>query len=1734
MNRLTKYFLIILSAVILIAGLCSCKDSQTDNSGNNSTNSNTSDNVVYSPYVEATLVLGDGANDDSIRILRNTYLRQTGNNIKTVSSETVQTEHEIIVGRTSREISQKAYRLLEIMSKESEEYVGYTIYSDGKSVAIAFDEAKYGVRAALIEAVEIFVAKYMTSPTLQCQSGMLEQCAFDSIDWQRKREEADVERLWELKAEQILSKVGNDETLSEYVLSELKNLYDLYNKDQKTVKWLANLYDPVTGGFYYSNSARNNEGYLPDLESTADAIGIVKSILVDYSGTLTDYFGEEISERFVSFVNGMQAEDNGYFYHPQWPKTAIDKNTNRRSRDLMSALNILSDFGAIPTYDTPNGVKGSSGRGGITATSALTLPLRKNNAVISVSSINNEDDIYIPSHLLTEDSFKSYLSTLNMSSSPLDCVKALSSQLVQIAFRDAQLEDAGENYRISELLINWLTSKQNKKTGLWGSDENLSSDSFKTLYEVATIYNSLCKKIPNSNLITDKITDFIISESDDSLNVNDLADAWAALSAVSENLGMFYLEDSDYKNNLERIYSKFDSLLENTRVKLVTLVLDDGSFKATKDAGNGKSYGMPVASSTADEGNVCATLTAIKNIWYAVFKTLNIGNVPVFMTSDRMMFQKTLLDMGVIVKNEIIESMPLDFEDDSVGAPLKDAKLTLSEATESVIVNGDKEHGNVLSIKSTNPASEDSIDIALLSSVGNATCNTVDLDMCVLAGTGDGDVLHMALYNYMYVLTINVKDGVVNLHEDSYKYTSRSYKHDLGARAKIGEWFNLRIEYYVGSRDTMRVKIFFNGECIAVTNNFYYKHDSLQSPRSSFSYLRFETVKTKDVNVWVDNVIAESNYNMYVPESNSNGKLVRNADAPDNGKTVYDFETATENSIPKGFVQTGGACGVISSNSNKMLSISKGVSKLKLPLSERGTLTNSAVVEFDAIVTADSEVGSYFVLSFNEYLLNGANMISFRFVVAEDALGKYLTFAEGNGSEEGTRYDNIRLPLGESINFRAHLFLDNKLALLMIDNTIVGVNKNVKSGFERCYMGEVAFSSSEKEATLLIDNLVCERIVSDYDAITLPSVDRELHDFNNLGGYASSGVNNYDGTVSFETSSINSYIKIPVNNRTGVATFGEVLVDVQRNEIAGEDLIISLADISGNKIISFALSASGDAVEIYEYTKNGKYPRVVYSVSASSFTIGIEYDIINADFNLLINGEYVFSTSVTYTPDSGKYKFEQLVISADGWSGFVIDNVVAETSLKSFDIPKYQSQNKDDTDELVTYEYSSFANLPTSLYNTGNFVTPEAKLSIAEMTVKGQVSRVLKYTSGTAAQDILLVNKWTKTLAGANAVAFQTDLMISAESKNLRFTLTLRASAVNACTIYIWSKDGKIMINSKNLKTADTYLDIKDGEWFNIRCEYAAPEYDYNYDGVNDVIVRVYVNGNLVADGIIPDKTSNIPSVSTVNQARLDIADGSSGEVYLDNTLYEQFNMKIDPPLPPDTDTLTFEPGVVGNSVKATTKKGSSLSVVDMTVKGEIGKVLKYVSASDVIDKLDVFVTQTKDRANAVSFETDIMISPISEVAEITIEPLNTNERQPFSLNLIAEKGGNVKLYANGIPQIVIGKSGEWIHLKIEYMNPNLDYDGNGDRDILVKIYVGESSVPTAIGYTPYSSTSHYDPVKLEMIRFGVKSNTQAEIYLDNTRFWQVSLTPDAGGKAPIVKDEEHFGNGGLDEDGWA
>ncbi len=1729
MKKTIKNILLLLVCITCAASLFSCSKDKSNGTTQNGTIQNSEETadekVVYSPTVNATLVLGEGVNPRSVSLIRSAYYENTGKEILVKDASSEESSHEIIVGKTSRDISVRAHRALEL-SEHADGEVGFLIYSDEKSVAIAFDDAALGENVAFASAIEAFVEKYMRGSSLELGKGIVYYTNFDPIQKQEERDRRERELLWSLKLSQITEKTG-DKNVAEAIVSELKKLYDIYNIDHATVKWIADLYDPVSGGFYYSNSARNNVGYLPDLESTSQALSIIELMLSGYEGTLTDYFGEEIAEKFISFAKNMQ-DKNGYFYHPQWSRELIDKNIAKRSRDVANALSILSFFGGVPTYDTPNGVKGEST---VSPVSKITAPLALNSSESVARLVSAQsDEIYIPNHLKTKESFESYLSGLNIKTNTSAVSEALYSEVPLYIAIDEVLAAEGASYRLTDILLKYLANNQSSSSGLWTSSSEDISDAISNVSGVVKIYNALGVSVTDYLYLLNTIISNIeaLEEPDE---ITDVTSLWTAFYSVVSNLKT-YSDETQIENvdfYLGQIYNNFDTLVRKTTANIALFAGTDGSFSTTRESSTGEVMGMPIALPGMDEGDMSATLLAVKSLWLSIFGTLDLGSVPIFNASDRMTFQKTFLDLGIIIKNEIKSVDPIGFEEYEVGdTPGIRSQLNSGDSKMEIVSDSSRDSNAARLYSASNKgAIFDFFYFDIMSSVTNASCYAYELDMCVLPGTSSGTFAQLYLFQDVHMISLKRSGNTVYFYENSSRTAEVNRTMDIGVTAEIGEWFKLRVEYYPALGSSTRIKIYFNDECVVVSDNFFGSHKATATPATNYSSFCIYGYQKMDMDVLLDNVISETTYKTYTVET---GRLNRNVDYPEKSQTIHGFESTGIGDTPSGFKPSGtaGAAVKADSDGNRLLSLSENIGEIVLPLDSRGVAINSALVEFDFTLAEGTKNGASYEISFNEYKYDNTAFGSMFILVKEENGTTYATVANGVSGKAGAVFENVKLYPGEKHRIGFHLFFEERVIVVFLDGTIVGMNGNVGEVM-RYYLGEIKLVSTTPavNSEILIDNVVAERASANFDEITAPDIDRVVGTFDTTDGMEFLGVSPSDGKLSFESASGNAFVKIPVNLRANSPTISLVGLDVSVNAAVSGELNISLTDRLGNVIATFVLAANNGEVSVYELTENGKYHTPIYTFKESSFNFSLEYSPSRGDFNILVDGIYVTATSVTHSWNSTAYDFEYLSVECVGRSGFTIDNLYAEAILGVFSSHSIATPNLDPVDGSFTFETSSFASMPTKLERIlGNTASYH---KIKEANVKGAVTKVLEMNCGTGSSATYSIFSKSDTKADSNAIFFETDIMLKSTTTALYLMFEIQSSSGTAFSKSITGTDADKPLNIFGIES-----DVKEGEWFKLRIEYRDAPHDFNYDGKNDVVIRVYVDGKLISESNTPSNVDKIVPASDVLKIRVRNSSGRAGIVYFDNTILGDCNMSYTPPIPPDTHTLTFEPGVINKKVEKSLGKGSTLSVVDMTVAGQVSKVLELVSAKNASDKLDILVTESLENANALCFETDIMISPTSDTATFILEPLNSKGKQPFALNLTANKNGKVTLSAKGISETEIGNSGEWIHLKIEYMNPNLDYDGDGERDILLKIYIGNSISPTVVGLTPYSSSSHYDSLKLERIRFTAAADTDAKLYLDNTKFWHVNLTPDEGGTEPVTKDNEPIGDGSFGKDDWA
>ncbi len=397
-------------------------------------------------------------------------------------------------------------------------------------------------------------------------------------------------------------------------VAALKELYSLYTDDMYL--WLADLYDQSTGGFYYSNSARDTSGYLPDIESTMQALNFIR-----YAGLNSNpaTYPADLKNNAVSFINGLQSSEDGYFYHPQW--SALELTDERRGRDQMWALQILGIFGAKPNYTT-GGVTGSLGAPGVSA-SSFTIPLgySAGSSVRGVVACAAALD-----HLKDQASFKTYLDDQDWNDA-YATGNRLAAQAVSI-------KDAG----LLDYLITYLNGKQ-KDNGMW--DDQSGYRAVNGFLKIASIYQTAEAVIPKSEIAAGYCIDVL----DDAVNGEEGTVCWVYNVWYSLDIITSLLEESGDPSNIA-LSSDIRSTLRENAVTYINNTFgiyslfkkNDGSFSFNQNSTSSHSQGMPVAVPDTDEGDVNATYISSIGLVNCIFGALGYDMVEIYTYHDYTAF----------------------------------------------------------------------------------------------------------------------------------------------------------------------------------------------------------------------------------------------------------------------------------------------------------------------------------------------------------------------------------------------------------------------------------------------------------------------------------------------------------------------------------------------------------------------------------------------------------------------------------------------------------------------------------------------------------------------------------------------------------------------------------------------------------------------------------------------------------------------------------------------------------------------------------------------------------------------------------------------------------------------------------------------------------------------------------------------------------------------------------------
>ncbi|MBO5315665.1 MAG: hypothetical protein J6B48_04445 [Clostridia bacterium] len=384
--------------------------------------------------------------------------------------------------------------------------------------------------------------------------------------------------LWK----RLEDKVGSELTDS------LKSLYDTY--DQKMVEWMASLYDDEIGGWYFSKSAQQSEGYLPDIESTIEALDFINS-----SGMSQKPYGEVIPDwlkhKVAYFVNSLQAPD-GYFYHPQWGR---EVSNLRKSRDVDTAMRILKAVGAEPKYLIP---------------------------ISSAANSSNYDINNAPERFRSKENYLSYIESLDILHRSYNAGSEMLSQLGEIHAFGKMLE-----IDFMEITMNWLDKNENSENGLW--QDSISYYGVNGLHKISWIYNSHGRLIPYADNALDSAIEIVLSDKTPNATV-DLYNPWHAIGELRKNKQHYSPEG--YEAFVEKIYAFAVRGIKQSKEKIIAFKKPDGGLSYLMNTSTPTAQGAPIAVPGSAEGDVNGTLCGSVAMINSIYTALGIEEyrVPMF------------------------------------------------------------------------------------------------------------------------------------------------------------------------------------------------------------------------------------------------------------------------------------------------------------------------------------------------------------------------------------------------------------------------------------------------------------------------------------------------------------------------------------------------------------------------------------------------------------------------------------------------------------------------------------------------------------------------------------------------------------------------------------------------------------------------------------------------------------------------------------------------------------------------------------------------------------------------------------------------------------------------------------------------------------------------------------------------------------------------------------------------
>ena len=1090
-----KRILLVLLSCALLLSLAACNIGGSDSSsdrggtsggasdGNNGSAGGDSapsfDGSIYSSAVDTKVVVASGETVNVFGIMDEIYYL-TGRSPELVNDKTEKTAHEIVIGNTSREVTGKALTLMERAiddtPQNTDDYgflIYFSVYSDGESVAIVWSDDAYGDAAT-----KYFLEKYVVSEKLELQKGYSEVYSFSRLAEMREKEEKEREEAYA----KITALYG------EGVAEALRAQYALY--DERFYLWLADLYDPgeydeegnpLGGGFYYSNSARDTVGYLVDIESTSQTLSflVASGMMRGYDNNYMKAIPEKMQREMVAFALSLQSSVDGYFYHPQW---GTNITAGRLSRDMGNAVSVLSKFGYKPYYNTPGGAQGSLGNPpGVSAVS-LTERLSGGSTVTAVSKVIPTARSIWPDRLKTLENWKAYIDAFEekMDTKSYSIGHDVAEQASQIKNREAEAKKNGEPTGYVEYVQKFFDRHQNPENGLW--EDEVSYNSVNGLMKIMAIYNWLELPLNYAERAYASAVEIIKLEGADvngkeATNSVDVYNAWCCLVRINENINDFGSKETVAALRANLLLDA-EEMIRITTKKTAKFIKNDGSYGYSWDYSPAKSQGAPAAVPNTVEGDVNGGTIALTAIVGNMTSALGISGLYIYYPSDFEVFIKRASELTAVIKDDI-EVFPVDisFEDENVGEtnPTDIGKTLTDGYIETAYTTG-KDGKETVALRFTTVKDKgDAFNIKPLQiKTGELNRYILEWDMKFdSVGANSSPAMQVKLGN-MYMLTFKLtKDGVLSFG-DSSTTSPNPVTTTFSASFDALAWHRVKIEHFPEDGNPV-TRVYVDGTLIGESSNYLGKESGAPA-EPSYTVANFYALFSTDFVGYFDNIRLNADAKKYDGDFSEEIPKEYTADFDfedaELGEPNLDGLTTTPNPEDGNTIKIERES---ESSENKVIRLTSKSSttagnwiKINAPKGEGTTY----VYELDICAETLNRAGDIAQIFFRN--TNGATIFALNMKFVKTDGGHKLTFQEKNSDNSATA---IFLSVNEVISgwfkLRVEYDITTCTATVTVNGTHVGTTGAYYSEANKVapFGGVDFYTTFATDAVLLFDNI---------------------------------------------------------------------------------------------------------------------------------------------------------------------------------------------------------------------------------------------------------------------------------------------------------------------------------------------------------------------------------------------------------------------------------------------------------------------------------------------------------------------------------------------------------------------------------------------------------------------------------------------------------------------------------------